>query len=382
MAKEIQITGSKKEQYIRSYFKEKLNSEVPKAKVNELFATYELEPHTTSVSYGMFNAVVKKLKEEGHASTETPAALETSVVEPEIVKVEDLEFPNFALHKTGKKLDELCSDHEIGGGTYGGTVTIVIGESGVGKSTVTLDLLSSVQAENPDAKVLYVSSEMTRNDILFYYKKCPAIGKVPTLLLMDYVKSGNLHQVLSATFNGDYDIILLDSFQDTLVKLKEVHNWRASYAETWLTGMMIDAAENKGAAIMAIQHMTKGGTYVGGTYLKHATTAMMEIRFDAHGDRYLEFSKNRRGGSGINKRLYYSLDEKGDVVYDSERFDETAELSELTKNESRSRADLDSSFDSFFVKTTEADEVELPDDEDDIKLIAPIVIDGSTTAEE
>lgn len=375
MAKEIEITGSKKEQYIRTYFKEKLNSKVPKAKVNELFATYELEPHTISVSYGMFNAVVKKLRAEGHASTESPAAMEVADVEAQIVKVEDLDFPDFQLYKSGKMLDTLCSDHEEGGGLYGGTVNIVIGESGVGKSTVTLDMLASIQKVNPDAKVLYISSEMTRNDILFYYKKTPAIGKVPTLLLMDYVKAGTLHQVMKSEFNKDYDIILLDSFQDTLVKLKEVHNWRASYAESWLTGMMIEAAENKGAAVLAIQHMTKGGTYVGSTYLKHATTSMMEIRFDAHGDRYVEFSKNRRGGSGINKRLYYSLDTDGSVLYDEARYKETQELNELTKNESRSRADLDTGFDDFFIKkdvSVDEVEAELPP-EPEVPIVTPVI---------
>lgn len=378
MAKEIEITGSAKEQYIRKYFKEKMHSEVPKAKVNELFAAYELEDHATSVSYGMFNAVVKKLREEGFSTSKSPAAVKSasSAVVPEVVCVEDLEFPDFKLYKSNKKLDELCSDHEEGGGLYGGTVNIVIGESGVGKSTVTLDMLSSIQIQNPGAKVLYVSSEMTRNDILFYYKKTPAIGKVPTLLLMDYVKDENLYPVLEAAFNGDYDIILLDSFQDTLIKLKEVHNWRASYAESWLTGMMIAASENKGAAILAIQHMTKGGTYVGSTYLKHATTSMLEIRFDAHGDRYIEFSKNRRGGSAINKRLYYSLDTDGSVLYDVERYEETKELNELTRNESKSRADLDSGFDDFFLKkdtTVQEDDIELPK----IELVAPIGVEES-----
>lgn len=382
MAKEIEITGSKKEQYIRSYFKDKLNSEVPKAKVNELFATYELEAHETSVSYGMFNAVVKKLRAEGHGTTKSPAAMSVKVEEAEIICVEDLEFPDFELYVSGKKIDELWSDHEEGGGLYGGTVNIMIGESGVGKSTVSLDVLATIQASKPDAKVLYISSEMTRNDILFYYKKTPAIGKVPTLLLMDYMKSETLHQVLEAEFNKGYDVILLDSFQDTLVKLKEVHNWRATYAESWLTGMMIEASESQGTAIIAIQHMTKGGTYVGSTYLKHATTSMLEIRFDAHGDRYIEFSKNRRGGSAINKRLYYGLNEDGSVKYDVERYTETQELNDLTKNESASRADLDTGFDDFFLKKDTAEEtVEavLPETElkdAGINVITPITDDN------
>ena len=261
-----------------------------------------------------------------------------------------MHFPEFKLHKTGKKIDDLFSDHEEGGGIYGGTVNIVIGESGVGKSTVLLDLLASVQEQNPEAKILYVSSEMTQNDILFYYKKTPAIGRVPTLLLMNYMANGQLASALSTAFNGGYDIVVLDSYQDVLVKLKEALGWRSTYAESWLTNTMIDAAEKSGCAVLAIQHMTKGGTYVGSTYLKHATTAMLEIRFDLSGQRYIEFSKNRRGGSGTGKRLYYSLDDEGSVVYDVDRYTETEELRHIESTESIRQHDLTKKFEEMFLK--------------------------------
>lgn len=351
----IEIKGGAKEQIVRQWFNDQHGGLVPKEKVLDLFSEFEASEPIESISYGLFNGVMKKIKAEGHASSQsaavTAAAVEGhSVDEPTVIKVEDMEFPDFKLHKSGKWIDRLFSDHEEGGGLYGGTVNIVIGESGVGKSTVMLDLLASVQRQNPEARILYISSEMTRNDIMFYYRKTPAIGQVPTLLLMDYVKTGNLAQVLEKTLNGDYDIILLDSYQDVLVKLKEVHNWRSTYAESWLTNAMIDAAEKQGCSVLAIQHMTKGGTYVGSTYLKHATTAMLEIRFDLAGNRYLEFSKNRRGGSGTGKRLYYSLDDAGDVVYDVERFTETEDMRQLESNETIRQSELSRQFEEIFLK--------------------------------
>jgi predicted ATP-dependent serine protease len=351
----IEIKGGVKEQIVRQWFNDQHGGLVPKEKVLDLFSEFEASEPIESISYGLFNGVMKKIKAEGHASSQsaavTAAAVEGhSVDEPMVIKVEDMEFPDFKLHKSGKWIDRLFSDHEEGGGLYGGTVNIVIGESGVGKSTVMLDLLATMKVQNPDAKLLYISSEMTRNDIMFYYRKTPAIGQVPTLLLMDYVKTGNLAQVLEKTLNGDYDIILLDSYQDVLVKLKEVHNWRSTYAESWLTNAMIDAAEKQGCSVLAIQHMTKGGTYVGSTYLKHATTAMLEIRFDLAGNRYLEFSKNRRGGSGTGKRLYYSLNDAGDVVYDVERFTETEDMRQLESNETIRQSELSRQFEEIFLK--------------------------------
>jgi predicted ATP-dependent serine protease len=345
----IEITGGKKEQTVREWFNAAHEGTVPKGKVLDLYEVFCFARPEEDISYGLFNGVLKKILAEGHSVVSAAPAVTEKVV-ASIVRVEDMEFPNFKLFRTGKQIDELFSDHEEGGGIYGGTVNIVIGESGVGKSTVLLDTLAAITDENPDAKVLYVSSEMTRNDILFYYKKTPSIGKVPTLLLMDYVNTGQMDSVLEQAFNGDYDIILLDSYQDVIVKLKEVLNWKSTKAESWLTGMMIESAEKTGCAILAIQHMTKGGTYVGSTYLKHATQAMIEIRFDLSGHRYVEFLKNRRGGSGVGKRLYYKLDDTGSVVYDTDRFKETEEISKIENTEHIRQHDLTKRFEDIFLK--------------------------------
>lgn len=352
----IQLKGTKKEQRVREWFNTTMEGKVPtNAKVIDIFRKFEVD--CPDISYGCLNSTMKKIVEEGHSEVTQSFKADSVVTEPvkaEVIAIKDMEFPSFSLHKTGKKIDDLLSDHEEGGGLYGGTVNIVIGESGVGKSTLLLDMLASVQKQNPDSKILYISSEMTRNDILFYYKKTPSIADVPTLLLMDYVKTGQLDQVLMQTFTGDYDIILLDSYQDVLIKLKEVQKWKSTFAESWLTNVMIDSAEKSGCAILAIQHMTKGGQYVGSTYLKHATTSMMEILFDEAGLRYVEFSKNRRGGSQVGKRLYFSLKD-GEVVFDENRFEETAELREIESAESVRQVDLSKKFEDIFIHGAELD---------------------------
>ncbi len=344
----IKLTGTRKEQKVRKWFNTKMNGTIPvNSKVIEIFRKFEVDH--PEISYGCLNSTMKKVVAEGHSEiTKKFKTKKAKKIKPEVIAIKDMEFPEFKLHQTGKKIDDILSDHEEGGGLYGGTVNIVIGESGVGKSTLLLDVLASVQRQNPDSKILYISSEMTRNDILFYYKKTPSIADVPTLLLMDYIKTGQLDQVLMETFTSDYDIILLDSFQDVLVKLKEVHNWKSTFASSWLTNIMIDSVEKSGSAILAIQHLTKGGQYVGSTYLKHATTSMMEIMFDEAGLRYVEFSKNRRGGSMIGRRLYFSLKD-GEIIFDENRFTETAELKEIETAESVRQVDLSKKFEDMFI---------------------------------
>ena len=343
----IEIKGGKKEQCIRTWYNENFTRYPEGTTMVDLYDKLKRDVSEYSISYGMLNGIMKDIKLEHNPEQieETPIL----DVADSVVAINELEFPNFRLLKSGTYIDELLSDHQGGGGLYTGTVNIVVGESGVGKSTVMLDVLANLKQQNPDANILYVSSEMTRNDIYFYKEKTPIIGDIPTLLMMDYIKTGNMDQVIeNVAFSGDYDVVLLDSFQDMVVKFKDILGWKATYAETWLTNVMIDAADKMGIAVLAIQHLTKGGTYVGSTYLKHATTAMLEFRFDSEGARYLEFSKNRRGGSNINKPLYYTL-EDGKICYDKNRFESTQTVKEMETTEMERKREAEETFNRVFL---------------------------------
>ena len=135
----IEIKGGRKEQVVRQWFNDNHEGIVPRAKILDLYGEFELMPKDEDISYGLFNGVIKKIQAEGHGAssiavnavvTETgEPRIGHSVVnlEPNIIRVEDMEFPSFGLFKSGKKIDDLFSDHEDGGGLYGGTVNIVIG---------------------------------------------------------------------------------------------------------------------------------------------------------------------------------------------------------------------------------------------------------------
>ena len=345
----IEIKGGKKEQAIREWYNQNFDRYPVNSKMTDLWEKLKREVTDTNISYGMLNGIMKDIKDESVQVEEQTNQEKLEKAVNSVVEINQLDFPNFQLLRTGTFIDALLSDHEEEGGLYTGTVTIVVGESGVGKSTVMLDVLANIKQANPDANILYVSSEMTRNDIYFYKQKTPIIGDIPTLLMMDYIKTGNMDQVIEqVAFNGDYDVVLLDSFQDMVVKFKDVLGWKATYAETWLTNVMIDAADKMGIAVLAIQHLTKGGTYVGSTYLKHATTAMLEFRFDSEGARYLEFSKNRRGGGNINKPLYYTL-ENGNINYDKARFEGTQVAKQIESTEMERKQQAEETFNQLFL---------------------------------
>jgi hypothetical protein len=92
---------------------------------------------------------------------------------------------------------------------------------------------------------------------------------------------------------------------------------------------------------------------------------MMEILFDDAGQRYVRFSKNRRGGSAVGKRLYFRL-EDGEVVYDGARYKENEELREIEDRESIRQVDLSQKFEEIFIGARQIiDESSVADDDEE-----------------
>jgi predicted ATP-dependent serine protease len=109
--------------------------------------------------------------------------------------------------------------------------------------------------------------------------------------------------------------------------VKDQMGWARNKVESWLLDLMekqnkANNKANKNTAFICIQQMTKQGEFAGSNRIKHMTTAMAALRFDGRGrdaERYIEFSKNRRGSVG--DKIYFSLHRGGCVDYSFEMVD-------------------------------------------------------------
>ena len=240
----------------------------------------------------------------------------------------------FEAHKTNTPLDGLFS---IDGGVPKATNWMVVGDPGVGKSTVTLDIIAN--AKKSGSKVLFISAEMNQVDLYLYVQRYPKFGELDIFFPQDIADDEDPRKVLNDILNEGYDIVLIDSFVELQETIREHARMTRNSSEKWLLDMMYkqNLGQNKGkkyTSFLNIQQVNKGGTFVGSNKLKHMTTGMMEIRFvdeRTHDERYVVFSKNRRGHVG--KQMFFDLAATGDVTYDTERFKKTESLKELKKKE-------------------------------------------------
>ena len=266
----------------------------------------------------------------------------------ELVKMQDQHFSEdlFVPMPTGKAIDTLFTND---GGLPKACNYMVIGDPGVGKSTVTLDMLSDLAREGK--KVLFISAEMTRIDLWGYVKRYPKFGEVPVLFLGEYLDA-NPKQVVENSLKPGYDVVLIDSFAEVQEAVKESNYMTTGQSEKWLIDLMIvnnmgQNDTNTNTTFLAIQQVTKGGVFVGSNKLKHNTTGMMELRMDPDtGSSFVIFTKNRRGT--VNRRLFFSLAESGDVVYDTRRLNSDNEAREALSAEKKQMEEEENAFDELF----------------------------------
>lgn len=265
------------------------------------------------------------------------AGVQTSVPEvltviPETLKMQDLVFDPklFEPIKSGKAIDILLSSD---GGFPRATNFMMIGDPGVGKSTVAMDILSDLQLSG--ASVLFISAEMDRVDLYGYVKRYPKFGSLDILFLGEYLDQ-NPKLVVEHMLRKGYDIVLIDSFVEVQDTVKEANGMSAGSTEKWLIDLMRqnNAAQNERAlytSFLCIQQVTKDGTFVGSNKLKHSLSGMMELRFGEEGTRYIVFTKNRRGE--VNKKMFFDLSSTMDVRYDLERYDFDESVRDILEQE-------------------------------------------------
>ena len=276
-----------------------------------------------------------------------------------VVRMRDIQFdPNlFRNYMSETVLDELLCSYK---GLPKGVNYMIIGDPGVGKTTIILDLLSNLRLVNPGIKVLFISAEMTEIDLAIYVQRFPKFQDLDILFVEggfdDENLSHNLDTIKDVLEQG-WDVVAIDSFYELQGIIKEEEKLTLKKAESVLLSIIRQqnkAANSRGTntTFLTIQQVTKSGRFVGSNRLKHSITAMMELRLDnphnIYSERYAVFSKHRRGDVGV--RLYYDLSGTGDVSYNEEKYIQDQQLRKLQSDAANNLRHFADKFDKLFNK--------------------------------
>jgi DNA repair protein RadA/Sms len=185
------------------------------------------------------------------------------------------------------RIDEF--DRVLGGGLVPGSLVLLGGDPGIGKST----LMMQIALQLKEQIVLYVTGEESVRQIKLRAERLAAPSTKHILLLAET----NLDLILDVIERGTPDLIIVDSIQ-TMYRpgLESAPGSVSQVRES--TALLLRLAKTRGIPIFVIGHVTKEGSIAGPRVIEHMVDTVLQFEGEAHyAYRILRALKNRFGST-------------------------------------------------------------------------------------
>lgn len=254
--------------------------------------------HETSKWYGKCPSCgAWNTMEEGEAPAATSAPASSRSIKrlspdyvTEAVKFDELELPDFIRSTTG--MGEL--DRVLGGGLVHGSVVLLAGEPGIGKSTLLLQISSALCEPTAagERRVLYVSGEESQGQIKLRAKRLGVRGSSLYILT-----ESNVSRVLGQMDKIHPDVVIVDSIQTMFDE--HVASAPGSITQVRESALaFISKAKNEGISVIMVGHVNKEGGIAGPKVLEHMVDAVLYFEGEKlRSYRMIRAIKNRFGST-------------------------------------------------------------------------------------
>ena len=180
-------------------------------------------------------------------------------------------------------------DRVLGGGLVPGSVVLVAGEPGVGKST----LLLQAAARRPElGRVLYVSAEESTRQVALRAHRLGCVGDNVLLLAEPAVEA-----VVATARRLRPALVIVDSVQTMYSERVPAVSGSVTQVRE-VAGQLVELAKRDGPPVILVGHVTKEGLVAGPKTLEHVVDAVLEFSGSSnHPHRILRSTKNRFGSA-------------------------------------------------------------------------------------
>lgn len=180
-------------------------------------------------------------------------------------------------------------DMILGGGIVAGSVNLIAGQPGIGKSTLLLQLAYAVADH---ANVLYVSGEESAHQVSL---RAARLGATKNNLQL--ATSTSADDIAATIVSGTYDLVIVDSIQT--VAANDVASSAGTVSQiTNSTHLIMAAAKQVNTAVVLVGHVTKEGAIAGPKVLEHVVDVVLQLEGDRYGGfKILRAVKNRFGST-------------------------------------------------------------------------------------
>ncbi|MEO6390540.1 MAG: DNA repair protein RadA [Pyrinomonadaceae bacterium] len=196
-------------------------------------------------------------------------------------------------------------DRVLGGGIVPGSLILVGGEPGIGKSTLMAQVAD--QLSSADLRVLYISGEESARQIKLRGERLGIEAKNLFLLA-----ETNLESIFQEFARLPPDVVIVDSIQTVFSSQLESAPGSVSQVREIATQFLL-FAKNRGVPVFLIGHVTKDGSIAGPKTLEHVVDTVLYFEGERHHNhRIVRATKNRFGAA--NEVGVFEMTSRGLVV--------------------------------------------------------------------
>ena len=234
-------------------------------------------------SCGEWNTFIEDVVETASATSAVKRTSAISSGAAGAISYRELELPEFIRTDTG--LGEL--DRVLGGGLVNGSVVLLSGEPGIGKSTLLLQISDSL---GQSRKVLYVSGEESYGQLKLRAGRLGINGANLFILT-----ETSMENILGQIDRVKPDVVIVDSIQTIFSeKIASAPGSLTQVKECALS--FIERAKSRGTSVILVGHVNKEGSIAGPKTLEHMVDAVLYFEGERHHSyRIIRAIKNRYG---------------------------------------------------------------------------------------
>lgn len=207
------------------------------------------------------------------------------------------DYPRLVTHSTEV-------DTVLGGGFVAGSVNLIAGQPGIGKSTLLMQLAGALAQ---DQTILYVSAEESAHQVGARAKRLRV--KEGSL----QIATANSANDIAATISeGGFSLVIVDSVQ--MIAVDELSAAPGTVSQISASTQVITAAAKRSnTAVVLVGHVTKEGSIAGPKVLEHVVDVVLQLEGDRYGGfKVLRAIKNRYGST--NEAGIFEMKEEGLVA--------------------------------------------------------------------
>jgi DNA repair protein RadA/Sms len=198
-------------------------------------------------------------------------------------------------------------DAVFGGGIVAGSINLLAGQPGIGKSTLLLQLAYEV---SKNESVLYISGEESVHQVGLRAKRLGT--QRPELMLVNSTSADNIAATIAS---NKFKLVIVDSIQT--VTCSAIASAAGSVSQITNSSQLITlAAKQSNTAVILVGHVTKEGSIAGPKILEHAVDVVLQLEGDRYGGfKLIRANKNRYGST--NEAGIFEMTDNGLQVVDN-----------------------------------------------------------------